>query len=149
MRNISVEENAYDFYKQNLSFGKRYEVKLPLQTICESLPDNYSIAKSRLVGLQKQLNLNPGLCENYDAIIKTYLNENITEKVNVETAVVADIQQAFLQITSQKLTEIFFNLYCFRTLIIQMLLKHYVLLVLCLALRVRSFFVERYNKSAC
>ena len=51
MRNISVEENAYDFYKQNLSFGKRYEVKLPLQTICESLPDNYSIAKSRLVGL--------------------------------------------------------------------------------------------------
>ena len=93
--------------------------------------------------------MNPGLCENYDAIIKTYLNENITEKVNVETAVVADIQQAFLQITSQKLTEIFFNLYCFRTLIIQMLLKHYVLLVLCLALRVRSFFVERYNKSAC
>ena len=51
MRNISVEENAYDFYKQNLSFGKRYEVKLPLQTVCESLPDNYSIAKSRLVGL--------------------------------------------------------------------------------------------------
>ena len=69
------------------------------------------------------------------------MNENITEKVNVETAVVADIQQAFLQITSQKLTEIFFNLYCFRTLIIQMLLKH-VLLVLCLALRYRPFLLN-------
>ena len=51
MKEISDEENAFDFYKRNLSFdGKRYEVKLPLKTNYESLLDNYSIAKSRLVG---------------------------------------------------------------------------------------------------
>ena len=60
IKEISDEENVFDFYKRNLSSdGKRYEVKLPLKTNYESLPDNYSIAKSRLVGLQKQLNLNP------------------------------------------------------------------------------------------
>ena len=60
IKEISDEENIFDFYKRNSSFdGKRYEVKLPLKMNYESLPDNYSIAKSRLVGLQKQLNLNP------------------------------------------------------------------------------------------
>ena len=47
----------------------------------ESLPDNYSIAKSRLIGPQKQLNLNPKLRESYDTVIKTYLDENIVEEV--------------------------------------------------------------------
>ena len=83
MREISEEENVFDFYKRNLSFdGKRYKAKLPLKMNYESLPDNYSIAKSRLVGLQKQLNLNPELRESYDTIIKTYLDENIVEEVN-------------------------------------------------------------------
>ena len=51
MKKISDEENVFNIYKRNLSFdGKRYEVKLPLKTNYESLPDNYSIAKSRLVG---------------------------------------------------------------------------------------------------
>ena len=43
--------------------------------------DNYSIAKSKLVGLQKQLNLNPELRKNDDTIIKTYLDENIVKEV--------------------------------------------------------------------
>ena len=52
IKEISDEENVFDFYKGNLSFdGKRYEVKLPLKTNYESLPDGYSIAKSRLFGL--------------------------------------------------------------------------------------------------
>ena len=64
MNEISDEENVFDFYKRNLSFdGKRYEVKLPLKTNHESLPDNYSIVKSRLAGVQKQLHLNPELRE--------------------------------------------------------------------------------------
>ena len=46
MKEISDEENIFDFYERNLSFdGKRYEVKLLLKTNYESLPDNYSIAK--------------------------------------------------------------------------------------------------------
>ena len=47
----------------------------------ESLPNNYSIVKSRLVSLQKQLNFNPELRESYDTIIKAYLDENIFEEV--------------------------------------------------------------------
>ena len=82
IKQISDEENVFDFYKWNLSFdGKRYEVKLPLKTHYESLPDNYSIAKSRLIGLQKQLHLNSELRESYDTVIKTYLDENIVEEV--------------------------------------------------------------------
>ena len=82
IKEISDEENVFDFYKRNLSFdGKRYEVKLPLKTHYESLPDNYSIAKSRLIGLQKQLHLNSELRESYDTVIKTYLDENIVEEV--------------------------------------------------------------------
>ena len=82
IKEISDEENVFDFYKGNLTFdGKRYKVKLPLKTHYESSPDNYSIAKSRLIGLQKQLNLNPELREKYDAVIKTYLDENILEEV--------------------------------------------------------------------
>ena len=49
MKEISNEENVFDFYKRNVSFdGKRYEVILPLKTNYESLTDNYSIAKSSL-----------------------------------------------------------------------------------------------------
>ena len=49
---IFDEENVFDFYKRNLTFyGKRYEVKSPLKTHYESLPENYNIAKSRLIGL--------------------------------------------------------------------------------------------------
>ena len=82
MKEIYDEENVFGFYKRNLSFdGKRYEVKLPLKTNYESLPDNYIITKSRLVRLQKQLNLNPELRESYDTTIKTYLDENIVEEV--------------------------------------------------------------------
>ena len=33
MKEISDEENVFDFYKQNLNFdGKRYKGKLPLKT---------------------------------------------------------------------------------------------------------------------
>ena len=85
MKKISEEENVFDFYKRNLSFdGKRYEIKLPLKTNYVSLPDNYSTAKSRLIGLQKQLNLNPELYESYNIITKTYLDENIVEEVKDE-----------------------------------------------------------------
>ena len=81
-KEISDEENVFDFYKRNLNFdGKHHKVKLPLHANYESLPDNYSIAKSRLVGLQKQLNLNPELRESYHTIIKTYLDENIVDEV--------------------------------------------------------------------
>ena len=82
IKEISDEENVLDFCKRNLSFdGKRYKVKLPLKTHYESLPDSYSIVKSRLIGLQKQLNLNSELRESYDTVIKTYLDENIVEEV--------------------------------------------------------------------
>ena len=46
-----------------------------LKTNYESLPDNYSLEKSRLAGVQKQLR------ESYDTIIKIYLDENIVEEV--------------------------------------------------------------------
>ena len=199
IKEISDEENVFDFYKRNLSFdGKRYKVKLPFKTHYESLPDNYSIAKSRLIRLQKQLNLNPELRESHDTVIKTYLDENIVEEVkddktfeNVhylphraviknerdtnkiyvvfdtsakspkepslndilnsgpcllplvqdillwfrigEMAVVADIQHAFLQISSAKPHRNLLRFLWFEDINSSDVIKHYVLLMLCLA----------------
>ena len=98
MKEIFDEENIFVFYKRDLSFDeKRYKVKLSLKTNYESLPDNYSIAKSRLAGLQKQLNLNPELRESYDTNIKTYLDENIVQEVkdnkNVENIPIGQLLQ--------------------------------------------------------
>ena len=39
MKEISDEENDFDFYKRNLCFDRKsYEVKLPRKTNYESLP---------------------------------------------------------------------------------------------------------------
>ena len=55
------------------------KLNCPLKRIMNRFPDNYSIAKSKLV--QKQLNWNPELRKSYDTIIKTYLDENIVKEV--------------------------------------------------------------------
>ena len=50
MKETSDEDNVYEFYKRNLSFkGKCYEVNLHLETNYVSLPDTYSMVKSRIV----------------------------------------------------------------------------------------------------
>ena len=47
----------------------------------ELLPDNYTVAKKRLDYLQKQLTKNKNLFNDYDKVIKQYLEEGIVEFV--------------------------------------------------------------------
>ena len=60
----------------------RYSVKLPFNIDTGVLPDNYSLAKSRLRNLKSRLDKNPALLKNYNNIIKDYLNDGIIEPVS-------------------------------------------------------------------
>ena len=45
------------------------------------LPDNYQLAKNRFISLQNQLEKNEPLLNEYEAILKEYLKNDIIEKV--------------------------------------------------------------------
>ena len=62
--------------------GSRCSVKLPLKIDTDILPDNYSIAKSRLRNLKSRLDKNPVLMKFYNNIINDYFNGGIIEPVN-------------------------------------------------------------------
>ena len=62
--------------------NKRYTCKSPFNDECESLPDNFSTAKNRLLSLQKTLLKDKNLAQTYGSIIDEYLKEGIIERVN-------------------------------------------------------------------
>ena len=69
-------------FKDNLSFENgRYSIKLPLEEFHDALPDNYQLAKNRFISLQNQLEKNESLLNEYEAILKEYLKNDIIEKV--------------------------------------------------------------------
>ena len=45
------------------------------------LPNNYQLAKNRFISLQNQLEKNEPLLNEYEAILKEYLKNDVTEKV--------------------------------------------------------------------
>ena len=79
----SNESNVYSNFLKELKFvDSRYSVKLPFNIDTGVLPDNYSLAKSRLRNLKSRLDKNPALLKNYNNIINDYLNEGIIEPVS-------------------------------------------------------------------
>ena len=61
--------------------GTRYEVTLPIKNEESQIPDNHSVASSRLNSLLKRLQLNPDIFEQYDSVIKEQLAAGVIEKV--------------------------------------------------------------------
>ena len=57
----------------------RYIVELPWKIDPETLPDNFSLAKSRLNSLYRRLQKNPKALKEYDDIIRTQTKEGIVE----------------------------------------------------------------------
>ena len=59
-------ENAYSNFLKELKFvSSWYSVKLPFKIDTGVLPDNYSLAKSRLLNLKSRLDKNTELLKNY------------------------------------------------------------------------------------
>ena len=71
-------------FKKCLAFkNNRYCVNLPLKNhYLIILPDNFNVARSRLISLKRKLNSNPTLLHEYDQIMKDYLKNNTIEEVN-------------------------------------------------------------------
>ena len=76
-------ENVYSSFLKELKFvDSRYSVKLPFKIGTHILPDNYSLAKSRLRNLKSCLDKNPALLKSYNNMINDYLNEGIIDPAN-------------------------------------------------------------------
>ena len=61
---------------------ERYQVGVPWKRGQPKLPDNYAIAKSRLVSTEKNLRKNPVVAEEYCRTIKEYVEKGYLQKVN-------------------------------------------------------------------
>ena len=55
---------------------------MPFKNHSEVLPENFNVARLRLISLIRKLNSNPSLLREYDQIMKDYLKSNILEEVN-------------------------------------------------------------------
>ena len=81
--NFIKNEQVFVKFKKCLAFeNNRYCVNLPFKNHSEVLPDNFNVARSRLISLKRKLNSNPTLLNEYYQIIKDYLKNNIIEEVN-------------------------------------------------------------------
>ena len=69
-------------FKKCLAFkNNRHCVNLPLKNhYLIILPDNFNVARSRLISLKRKLNSNPTLLHEYDQIMKDYLKNNIIQE---------------------------------------------------------------------
>ena len=83
----SEDDYVVKNFKNSIEFkNNRYITKLPIKKdMKEILPDNYTVAKKRLGYLQKQFDKNKTLFNDYDEIIKQYLNEGIVEQVDQDS----------------------------------------------------------------
>ena len=76
------ESSVYDDFQQRIHYdGQRYEVSLPWKEPHPMVPDNYSLSKSRLVSLLSTLRNDPGVLNDYHAVIQEQLNAGIVERV--------------------------------------------------------------------
>ena len=81
---VSEESVMKEFFNDITFDGQRYIAKLPFKPNCEFLPDNYQLAKSRLISLQRQLQRDENLLLSYKNIIEEYERDKIIERVSPE-----------------------------------------------------------------
>ena len=75
------EENVIYQFENEIQFnGTRYVTKLPFKTDHDLLPDNFEVAKIRLLNLKRRL-LKENIFEKYDKIFKDYEECGIIKRV--------------------------------------------------------------------
>lgn len=60
----------------------RYIVQLPFKISCSALGNSYAIAQRRLISLEKRLDSDPKIRENYNATIQEYINKGYLSKID-------------------------------------------------------------------
>lgn len=84
------DDQAVEEYHKSVKLEKgRYWIKWPWIQNPPELPDNFSLAYGRLVGLLKRMN--DETLENYDKLLQDQINKGILEKVEVATSTEAII----------------------------------------------------------
>ena len=84
---LGIQNDNVSFEIENVMEGKinfkenRYEVSLPVKEEIVSIPDNYSIAKKRLMSLVNRLKSKPDLFEQYNCVIEDQIDAGIVERV--------------------------------------------------------------------
>ena len=69
-------------FLENVKFENgRYEVSLPMKECHPVIPDNFSLAKTRLISLLKRLKDQPLILEQYDSVIQEQLKAGVVEIV--------------------------------------------------------------------
>ena len=73
-----------DQFEADIAFvDGKYQCKMPFKEEHPLLPDNYTVAKSRLNSLLCRLKANPKVAKEYDNVIKDQLEKGIVEKVDL------------------------------------------------------------------
>lgn len=76
-------EDVFDNFENNLRFEDgRYVVNLPFKPCAETLPDNFGLAKHRLINLKKKLDADHQLPHDYAKVIADYKQQGIVEEVD-------------------------------------------------------------------
>ena len=79
---ITDSEEAYEEFVERIEFnGRRYSVRLPWREGHETLPDNYELSLSRMKSQIRKLRKEPGILEEFDAVIREQLSSGVVEKV--------------------------------------------------------------------
>ena len=78
----SPEESVHHNFGTTIQFvGGRYEVQLPWKKDYLPLPDNYQLCVNRLRSLGRRLKQNPAILHEYDATIRSQIQQGIVEVV--------------------------------------------------------------------
>ena len=78
----SPEESVHYNFGTTIQFvGGRYEVQLPWKKDYLPLPDNYQLCVNRLRSFGRRLKQNPAILHEYDATIRSQIQQGIVEVV--------------------------------------------------------------------
>ena len=82
---VLIENPSIDSqFESDIAFvDGKYQCKMPFKEEHPLLPDNYTVAKSRLNSLLCRLKANPKVAKEYDNVIKDQLEKGIVEKVDL------------------------------------------------------------------
>ena len=82
IRENESESSVHMKFLENVKFENgRYEVSLPMKECHPVIPDNFSLAKTRLISLLKRLKDQPSILEQYDSVIQEQLKAGVVEIV--------------------------------------------------------------------
>ena len=86
------DKDVLDDFNKSVQFdGQHYSVRLPFACDTSTLPDNFSLCKTRLNTLIHKLSSDPSKLKEYDAIMRKWDEDGITENVDRNTETIGPV----------------------------------------------------------